>query len=68
MSWREKKKKRANGLKKKSLKKLCRVFLRVSCLMRTILPERQAHLLPDLAPLWRDGVGSRWQPAAVLTD
>lgn len=44
--------------KKKKVGRNCRVFLRVSCLMRTILPERQPHLLPDLAPLWRYGVGS----------
>lgn len=55
MSWR---KKRKMVYIKKKVGRNCRVFLRVSCLMRTILPERQPHLLPDLAPLWRYGVGS----------
>lgn len=63
MRWR--KKRQTVFKKKKKVRRNCRVFRRVSCLMRTILPERHRPPLPDLTPLWRYRVGSRPQSWAT---
>lgn len=58
---------------KKKVGRNCGVFRGVSCLMRTILPERRRPPLPDITPLWRYRVGSRpmsWatkDPSSSLT-
>lgn len=50
--------KKKDSIKKKKGRRNCRVFRRVSCLMRTIFPERHRPRLPDITPLWRHRVGS----------